>query len=103
MEKVESRIILNMTKGYSKIVRIKSDPRYRHNPELFGHLLTTLKRSNQFNPEVYEQEVTELCRSNIPSFYWKMDMNCVYGLNSGQKKKDIGSSYFYKREIIRNS
>ena len=57
MEKVESRIILNMTKGYSKIVRIKSDPRYRHNPELFGHLLTTLKRSNQFNPEVYEQEL----------------------------------------------
>lgn len=99
MEKVESRIILNMTKGYSKIVRIKSDPRYRHDPELFRHLLTTLKRSNQFNPEVYEQEVTELCRSNIPSFYWKMDMNYVYGLNSGQKKKILDLPIFSKERL----
>ena len=79
MEIVESRIILNMTKGYSKILRIKSDPRYRNNPNLFERLLITLKQNNQFNNNVYEHEVKELRRGNIPSFYWKKEINGVYG------------------------
>lgn len=85
--KVESRIILNMTKGYSKILRIKSDPRYRFKPELFRQLLGNLKRNNQFNESVYAHEVEELCTSNIPSFYWNAVENCVYGRHANSIKK----------------
>lgn len=100
LDKIESRIILNMTKGYSKIVRIKSDPRYRHNPALFGQLLLNLKRSNQFNKSVYEHEVEELCRSNIPSFYWKMDFNYVYGCHLADKRKVLELYEFTKNTLI---
>ena len=97
---IESRIILNMTKGYSKIVRIKSEPRYRHDPALFGQLLLNLKRRNQFNKAVYEHEVEELCRSNIPSFYWKMDFNYVYGCYLAEKRKILELREFTKDTLI---
>ncbi len=92
--KIESRIILNMTKGYSKIVTIKSDPRYRYDPELFHGLLENLKRSNQFNQDVYMYEVKELCKSNIPSFYWNLPLNYVYGYNGNTKKKILDMHEF---------
>lgn len=100
LDKIESRIILNMTKGYSKIVRIKSDPKYRHNPALFGQLLLNLKRRNQFNKAVYEYEVEELCRSNIPSFYWKMDSNYVYGYHLNEEKNVLELCEFTKKTLI---
>lgn len=78
-DKVESRIILNMTKAYSKILRIKNDVKYRMNPELFKELLEKLKRTNQFNKKVYEHEIAELMNGNIPSFYWSAKEKCVYG------------------------
>lgn len=92
--KVESRIILNMTKGYSKIIRIKSDPRYRYNPKSFYGLLENLKRSNLFNEDVYMFEVSELCKSNIPGFYWNMHLNYVYGYNGNTKKKILDMHEF---------
>ncbi|GLB31769.1 type 2 lantibiotic biosynthesis protein [Lacrimispora amygdalina] len=94
LTKIESRIILNMTKGYSKIIRIKSDPRYRNNPELFYGLLENLKRSNQFNQDVYMYEVHELCKSNIPGFYWNMSLNYVYGYHGNTKKKILDMHEF---------
>lgn len=98
---IESRIILNMTKGYSKIIQIKNDPRYRHNPDLFEQLLLNLKRSNQFNKAVYEHEVGELRRSNIPSFYWKKDFNYVYGCHLTEKKKVLELREFTKNILIK--
>ncbi|TCL54999.1 type 2 lantibiotic biosynthesis protein LanM [Kineothrix alysoides] len=97
--RIESRIILNMTKGYSQIVRIKSDPRYRHEPELFEKLLGGLKRSNQFNQSVYLYEVTELCRSNIPSFYWNIRLNYVYGYHGKTTQKILDMHEFNMKKI----
>lgn len=92
--KVEARIILNMTKGYSRIVQIKSDPRYRYNPQLFDGLLKNLKRANQFSEDVYEYEVGELCKSNIPSFYWNQNSNYVYGYQKDKMKKVLDMHEF---------
>ena len=87
LSKVEARIILNMTKGYSRIVRIKNEPKYRNNMELFNKLLLNLKRNNQFNAEVYAFEVVELESGNIPSFYWNIDRNEVYGYHKSETIK----------------
>lgn len=100
-EKVESRIILNMTKGYSKILRIKSDPRYRFEPRLYKQLLENLKRNNEFNEEVYTHEVRELCTSNIPSFYWNANENCVYGRHVDSLIKIMEVRDFNKEEITK--
>lgn len=100
MKIVESRIILNMTKGYSKILRIKSDPRYRNNPQLFEKLLITLKQNNQFNNNVYEHEVKELRRGNIPSFYWKKDVNSVYGYICDKLEKISNLEVFTKERLL---
>lgn len=100
MEIVESRIILNMTKGYSKILRIKSDPRYRNDPKLFEKLLITLKQNNQFNNKVYEHEVKELRRGNIPSFYWKKDTDSVYGYLNDELEKVSNLEVFTKERLL---
>lgn len=100
MEIVESRIILNMTKGYSKILRIKSDPRYRNDPKLFEKLLITLKQNNQFNNKVYEHEVKELRRGNIPSFYWKKNINSVYGYLNDNLEKISNLEVFTKERLF---
>ncbi|WP_077613072.1 type 2 lanthipeptide synthetase LanM family protein [Clostridium sp. Marseille-P2415] len=99
LNKIEARIILNMTKGYSQIVRIKSDPKYRYEPELFKGLLENLKRSNQFNQDVYMYEVNELCKSNIPSFYWNMHLNYVYGYHGSMQKKILDMHEFSLKKI----
>ncbi len=86
-KKIESRIILNMTKAYAKILRIKNDVNYRMNPEKFEQLLMRLKRNNQFNQRVFEHEVKELCNGNIPSFYWNAEEKCVFGNESNQRER----------------
>lgn len=98
-EKVETRIILNMTKAYSRIVKMKSDPRYRYDSKLFNRLLENLKIGNQFNELVYEYEVGELRRGNIPSFYWSMELNCVYGRWYDETKKIIDLKSFSKSKL----
>lgn len=99
LHKVEARIILNMTKGYSKIVLVKSDPRYRNNSELFAELIKKLKRSNQFNDKVYEYEVEELGKGNIPSFYWNLSLNYVYGYKVKEIKQILEIHSFTKDKV----
>lgn len=55
--------------------------------ELFNKLLLNLKRNNQFNAEVYAFEVAELESGNIPSFYWNIDRNEVYGYHKSETIK----------------
>lgn len=96
---VESRIILNMTKGYSKIVQIKSDPRYRMEPQSYYNLLVSLKRSNMFSDRVFNYEASELQESNIPSFYWCGELNYVYGYRGSEKLKVMDIIKFDKHMI----
>lgn len=96
---VESRIILNMTKGYSKIVKIKSDPRYRMMPQTYDDLLVNLKRSNMFNDRVFNHEVFELQKGNIPSFYWCDELNYAYGYCGSEKRSVMDIAKFNKHEL----
>lgn len=79
MDLVESRIILNMTKSYSKMLRIKSDPKYRYDSSRFENLLKKMGKSYHFNERTFEYESLELKKDNIPSFYWNNLEKRIYG------------------------
>lgn len=91
MDLVESRIILNMTKSYAKILRIKSDPKYRYDSNKFENLLKRMEKSYHFNTRSFEYEILELGKDDIPSFYWNNLEKKVYG------KRE--SDYFIVREL----
>lgn len=99
IDMVESRIILNMTKGYSKIIQIKSDPRYRMELQSYYSLLVHLKRSNMFSDRVFNYEAGELQKSNIPSFYWCGELNYIYGYHGSEKVRVMDIIKFDKHIV----
>lgn len=86
MEIVESRIILNMTKAYSGIIRIKNNPQFRMNEEAYRNMIERLKTKSRFNKSVYEYELAELIQSDIPGFYWNCKEKSIYGYTGIERK-----------------
>ncbi len=78
IHQVESRIILTMTKIYSKFVRLKSDPKYRFDNNLFEEILLKKVRMKRSNTVISKYKEIELRKTNIPSFYWQECLGGAY-------------------------
>ena len=75
---VESRIILAMSKAYSKICRMRSEVVYREDFEKYEKLIEKLKSFGEYDDTRFNCERIALINGNIPCYYWNESANPVY-------------------------
>lgn len=75
---VESRIILAMSKAYSKICRMRSEVAYREDFKKYEKLIEKLKSFGDYDAIRFSCERIALINGNIPCYYWNESANPVY-------------------------
>ena len=85
-DKVETRVILAMSKAYAKIIRMKSEVLYRYDHEKYIKLIDKLKNTGEYDAERFNYERNELIGGNIPCYYWNTLSKKIFTFYNNEKK-----------------
>lgn len=77
-KRVETRIILAMSKAYAKICKMKNEVIYRDSYEKYEALIEKLKSFGEYDEVRFQYERSELLNGNIPCYYWNESSSHIY-------------------------